>query len=83
LVIEGSWISLLVTYCMVLNPSMCRVLEVVPATSEIVSIPECIKGGATADLVTFTLDHTQWRVKGWRCTEKPRLVIRMSSQPKD
>jgi hypothetical protein len=47
------------------------VLEVVPATAEITSIPMCLKGGAMADLVSFTLDHTQWRVRGWRCTERP------------
>ena len=64
-------ITLLVTYCMILNSSMCRTLEVVPTGHAVVSIPERIKGGAMADLVSFTLEHTEWRVKGWRCTEQP------------
>jgi hypothetical protein len=64
-------ITLMVTYCMILNPTMCRVLEVIPATNAIASIPMCIKGGAMGDLVSFTLDHAEWRVKGWRCTETP------------
>jgi hypothetical protein len=67
-------ITLLVTYCMVLNATQCRVLEVVPADHTTVSIPECIKGGAMAELASFTLDHARWRVKGWRCTEKPTQV---------
>jgi hypothetical protein len=64
-------ITLFVIYCMVLNPTMCRTLELVPADHEIVSIPECIRGGAMGDIARFTLDHTQWQVKGWRCTERP------------
>lgn len=67
-------ITLVVMYCMILNPSMCRVLEVVPVDHEIVSIPECIKGGAMGDTLRFTLDHIEWRVKGWRCQEKPTEV---------
>ena len=63
-------ITLLVTYCMILNPTQCRVLEVVPADHSIVTIPECIKGGAMSDLTRFTLDHAEWRVKGWRCFER-------------
>ncbi len=67
-------ISLFVVYCMVLNPTMCRVLELAPVDHEIVSIPECIRGGAMGDIAGFTLDHAQWRVKGWKCKEVPTMM---------
>lgn len=67
-------ITLMVTYCLVLNPYLCRTLELVPADHEITSIAECIKGGAMGDVARFTLDHTQWQVKGWRCTENHPLM---------
>ncbi len=62
-------ISLFVVYCMIYNPTMCKTLEVVPADHEITSVAECLKGGAMGDVARFTLDHTQWQVKGWKCTE--------------
>jgi len=55
---------------MILNPTMCRALELAPIDHSIVSITECIRGGAMGDVASFTLDHARWRVKGWRCTEK-------------
>jgi hypothetical protein len=67
-------ITLIVTYCMILNPTMCRELEIIPVDRAIVSIPECIRGGAMGDVLRFTLDHAEWRTKGWRCVESKTLM---------
>lgn len=66
-------ITLLVTFCMTLNPSLCRTLEMVPEDHAAVSIPECIKGGAIGGM-SFELDHIEWRTKGWRCVERPNIM---------
>lgn len=65
-----SIITLTVIYCLVLNGYICRTLEMVPQDGhEIVSIPECNKGGAIGSM-QFTLDHMEWRTKGWKCIER-------------
>jgi hypothetical protein len=66
-------VVLMVTFCMTLNPQMCRTLEVAPQDHAIVSVPECLKGGAIGSM-TFTLEQIEWRTKGWRCIEKPPIV---------
>lgn len=67
-------IELVVVFCMTLNPTMCRTLPMVPDDGhEVTSQSECMKGGAVGGM-TFTLDHIEWSVKGWRCTEKPNVV---------
>jgi hypothetical protein len=68
-------IQLFVVFCLVQNGYICRTLEMVPKDLHaIASIAECTKGGAVGSM-QFTLDHMEWRVKGWRCVEKP-LVVR-------
>ena len=66
-------ITLVVTYCMVINPTMCRELEMVPVDHEMVSIAECLKGGAIGSM-SFVLDHIEWQTRGWHCIEKPNLM---------
>ena len=66
-------ITLVVTFCMILNPTLCRTLEIVPRDRAIVSVPECMKGGAIGSM-TFELEHIEWRTRGWRCKEKPSLI---------
>ena len=67
-------VTLVVIFCMALNPTMCRRLEIVPQDlHRIVSIPECIKGGAIGGM-TFVLEHIEWRTRGWRCEERPALL---------
>lgn len=64
-------IVLTVTFCLVLNQYACRSLEMIPDDGhKVVSQMECIKGGAIGGM-TFTLDHADWAVRGWRCIEKP------------
>lgn len=67
-------IILTVTFCMTLNPMLCRTLEMVPDDGrKITSQMECIKGGAIGGM-SFELDHIEWRTKGWRCIEKPSII---------
>jgi hypothetical protein len=67
-------IQLFVVFCLTQNPYMCRTLEMVPQDLHaITSVAECTKGGAVGGM-RFTLEHMEWRVKGWRCVEKPNLV---------
>jgi hypothetical protein len=67
-------ITLVVVYCLTVNPYMCRTLEMVPDDGRaIASIAECIKGGAIGGM-SFTLEHAEWHVKGYRCQEKPTEV---------
>ena len=66
-------ITLVVTFCMVLNPTMCRQLEMVPEGHTTVSVPECIKGGAIGGM-SFVLEHVEWRTRGWHCLEKPNII---------
>lgn len=63
-------IKLVVVFCLTLNPYMCRTLEMVPEDHAIVSIGECLRGGAVGGM-SFTLEHQEYTVKGWRCTEAP------------
>lgn len=66
--------SLFVIFCLVQNPYICRSLEMVPQDGHaIVSVAECTKGGAVGTM-RFTLEHAEWRVKGWRCVEKPTAM---------
>lgn len=65
-------IKLVVVYCLSLNPYICRTLEMVPVDHGIVSIMECIRGGAIGGM-TFELEHAEWKVRGWRC-EEPRTL---------
>jgi hypothetical protein len=67
-------IILLVTYCLTLNPTQCRQLEVVPIDHAIISVPECIRGGAVYEATTFRLENAEWTVKGWSCQEKPNVM---------
>ena len=55
---------LMVTFCMVLNPTMCRELTVVVP----IHVPECIKAGAVSGM-QFELEHIEWQTKGWYCEE--------------
>ena len=66
-------ITLVVTFCMTLNPTMCRELEMVPSGRTMVSVPECLKGGAIGSM-SFQLDHIEWYTRGWRCEERPNVV---------
>lgn len=67
-------ISLLIVYCMALNQTMCRELEMVPDDGrEIASIGECIRGGAISSM-RFSLEGAEWFVKGYRCVEHPNIV---------
>lgn len=66
-------ITLVVTFCMTLNPTMCRNLEIAPVDHAIVSIPECIHGGAIGSM-RFELEHIEWITKGWRCVERPNII---------
>jgi hypothetical protein len=64
-------VTVLVVYCLTLNPTMCRTLEIAPVDHETVSVAECIKGGANYAATTFRLDYADWTVKGWKCREVP------------
>lgn len=67
-------ITLSVVFCLTLNPYMCRSLEMVPDDGhEIASLSECIKGGAVGGM-SFTMDHAEWHVKGFRCQESPTVM---------
>jgi hypothetical protein len=67
-------IQLFVVFCLVQNGYICRSIEMVPQDLHaITSVAECTKGGAVGGM-RFTLEHMEWRVKGWRCIEKPTVV---------
>lgn len=66
-------IQLFVVFCLVQNPYMCRTIEMTPIDHVMTSTPDCTKGGAVGGM-QFTLEHMEWRVKGWRCIEKPTVV---------
>lgn len=66
-------IEVVVVYCLVLNPTQCRTLEIAPADHATVSVMECIKGGAIYEATTFRLDYAEWKVMGWHCKERQKL----------
>lgn len=68
-------VHVFVVYCLVLNPSMCRILEIAPIDHKTVSVMECIKGGAIYEATTFRLEYAEWRVKGWHCEEDRPLNL--------
>lgn len=75
-----------VVYCMVLNPTMCRNLEIVPDDGhKIASQMECLLGGAIFDAQTrisqqtpasqdaelrITYEGIEWRVKYIMCKQE-------------
>jgi hypothetical protein len=73
-------IRLTIIYCMVLNPTMCKPLEFVPADFRpITSEMDCLMGGAIGS-TQFVIDHVDWFVKGWRCTHPEELVGRLEGK---
>lgn len=67
-------ITLVVIFCMKLNPYLCQTLEMVPDDGHAIATQmECIRGGAVGGM-QFTLDHIEYVTKGWRCVEKPNVM---------
>lgn len=65
-----------VRFCMLLNPTMCRELEIVHADYSLAtSTIDCLKGGAIYSGIgfRFDLDGLQWQVKGTRCDAEGSL----------
>ena len=63
-------IHLIVTYCLVLNPTQCRSLEMVPDNYRpITSMTDCMMGGVIGG-TKFVLDHAEWQVKGFHCNQE-------------
>jgi len=67
-------IEVVVVYCLTLNSSMCRTLTIAPVDHPTATVSECIKGGAIYEATTFHLDHAEWYVKGWRCSERESVM---------
>ena len=67
-------IVLTVRFCLVLNPYLCQTLEMVPEDHSIVSVAECIRGGAIGGM-TFEKEHMEWQTHGWRCVERPNPML--------
>ena len=64
-------VTLVVVFCLTLNPYMCSQLRMVPDDYHAIASPmECIKGGANGG-VTFTMQHKEYFVKGWYCESAP------------
>lgn len=66
-------VKLIVKFCLVMNPYLCQSLEMAPDDHVMVSIAECIRGGALGGM-TFTKDHMEWQTHGWRCVEIPNQM---------
>jgi hypothetical protein len=71
-------VILTVVFCMQLNPTMCRTLEMVPVDHAMTSVMECIRGGAIGGVQyeqqQFKLEGVVWRVRRYRCEERPSAV---------
>jgi hypothetical protein len=64
-------ITLTVVFCLVLNNTQCRTLVMVPEDYRaITSIEDCLMGGVIGGM-KFTLDHSDYVVKGYRCSQEP------------
>lgn len=63
--------TLIVSFCLTLNPYLCYELRMVPEDYRAISSPmECIRGGAIGGM-TFVMEHAEYTVKGWRCISSP------------
>lgn len=62
-------IHVVIRFCMVLNPTMCRELEIAPADHETVSQTECMRGVMMGDQSIFLLEGIEWRIRGGSCKE--------------
>jgi hypothetical protein len=65
-------IHVFVSFCMVLNPTMCRELEIVPLGADNMPYPasnivECMRGVMSRPQVEFDMEGARWTVKGGRC----------------
>lgn len=63
-----------IVYCMVLNPTMCQTIEIVPADHQTASLMECMKGGMMGSSAEFTYQGARWATKGVQCREVPDEV---------
>jgi hypothetical protein len=60
-----------IRFCMVLNPTMCQELEIVPRDHLMASLVECIRGTMMGDQREFTYQDVRWRIAGGSCREVP------------
>ena len=67
-------------FCMVLNPTMCQELEIVPADHAIVSQLECMRGIMMGSNAEFTYQGARWQIRGGLCKEVPSAVAEMQRQ---
>lgn len=58
-----------ITYCLVMNPYICRAFQLEPIDRKIISISDCMRGGMMG-AAEFTFDGARWFVKGVRCREE-------------
>jgi hypothetical protein len=70
-------VHVFITYCLVLNPTQCRVLEIVPLeTGRATSMTMCMRGLMSGTQGEFTLDGARWRIKGGQCKEVPMQIAK-------
>ena len=73
-------IHLIITFCLLQNPYLCRSLEIVPEDYRaITSTMDCMMGGAVGGM-QFTMDHADWSIKGWRCEDRKQTAGDLSTQ---
>lgn len=56
-----------VRFCMVLNPTMCQELEIVPIDHAAASISECAKGVMMGSTMEFDYQGARWEIRGGTC----------------
>lgn len=71
-------VTLVVIFCMKLNPYMCAELRMVPDDLHAMATQgECLRGGAVGGM-QFTLKNIEYEVKGWHCTAGPPDITAVS-----
>lgn len=65
-------IHVFVRFCLLLNPTMCRELEIVPIGPDKMpyaasNLMQCMRGVMSRPQQEFTMEGARWTVRGGRC----------------
>ena len=84
-------IHVFVRFCMLLNPTMCRELEIVPVEQVMIdgksvvmpmtasNMMQCMRGVMSRPQVEFDMDGARWTVKGGRCEQIPANITEVQA----
>ena len=75
----GMVIHAFVRFCMILNPTMCRELEIAPI-DQAITLPLCMRGVMMGNQAEFDMDGARWRIFGGVCKPVPAITTEIQAR---